>query len=59
MQLPGFEPGSRTWQARIITKLYYNCLSDKVRFSILNRNELSYFAAILNDNLYPKLMGSK
>lgn len=25
MQLPGFEPGSRTWQARILTKLYYNC----------------------------------
>ena len=40
MQLPGFEPGSRTWQARIITKLYYNCLSDKVRFSILKRTAL-------------------
>ena len=22
---PGFEPGSLTWQARIITKLYYDC----------------------------------
>lgn len=27
MQSPGFEPGPRTWQARIITKLYYDCLS--------------------------------
>ena len=26
MQSPGFEPGSLTWQARIITKLYYDCL---------------------------------
>lgn len=25
MQSPGFEPGPRTWQARIITKLYYDC----------------------------------
>ena len=25
MQSPGFEPGSLTWQARIITKLYYDC----------------------------------
>ena len=25
VQLPGFEPGSRTWQLRILTKLYYNC----------------------------------
>ena len=25
VQLPGFEPGSPTWQAGIITKLYYNC----------------------------------
>ena len=28
MQSPGFEPGSLTWQARIITKLYYDCLID-------------------------------
>ena len=40
MQLPGFEPGSRTWQARIITKLYYNCSFDKVRFSLLKRAAL-------------------
>ena len=40
MQLPGFEPGSRTWQARIITKLYYNCSSDKIRFSLLKRTAL-------------------
>ena len=26
VQSPGFEPGSPTWQAGIITKLYYDCL---------------------------------
>ena len=46
MQLPGFEPGPRTWQARIITKLYYNCSIDQVEFSLLNCNEKYYFAAI-------------
>ncbi len=37
MQLPGFEPGPRTWQARIIAKLYDNCSIDKVGFSLLKR----------------------
>ena len=28
MRLPGFEPGSRNWQSRILTKLYYNRSTD-------------------------------
>ena len=31
MQSPGFEPGSLTWQARIITKLYDDCSIVKVK----------------------------
>ena len=40
MQLPGFEPGPRTWQARIITKLYYNCSINPVEFSLLKRTAI-------------------
>ena len=31
MQSPGFEPGSLTWQARIITKLYDDCSLNEVK----------------------------
>ena len=36
VQLPGFEPGSLTWQARILTKLYYNCNNPRGKIWILN-----------------------
>lgn len=35
MRLPGFEPGSRNWQSRILTKLYYNRSTDLQNMSLL------------------------
>jgi hypothetical protein len=37
MRLPGFEPGSRNWQSRILTKLYYNRSIDLENSSLLKR----------------------
>ena len=39
MQSPGFEPGSLTWQARIITKLYDDCSFIKTKNPLLKRND--------------------
>ena len=40
MQSPGFEPGSLTWQARIITKLYDDCSFIKTKNALLKRNDV-------------------
>ena len=57
MQSPGFEPGSLTWQARIITKLYYDCLIDNFATSLLKRND--FFHILFNYNQLKKIMDKK
>ena len=52
MQSPGFEPGSRTWQARILTKLYYDCSIEKIGFSLLKRTDFFNIFLIITFYLY-------
>ena len=62
MRLPGFEPGSRNWQSRILTKLYYNRLTDLEFFSLLkgtvwkyNFLTSTYYVIIMNPQLEEKV----
>ena len=57
MRLPGFEPGSRNWQSRILTKLYYNRLSDLENSSLLKRtvDDTIFNNAISRQNMDKRL----
>ncbi len=57
MRLPGFEPGSRNWQSRILTKLYYNRLNDLENSSLLKRtvDDTIFNNAISRQNMDKRL----